>query len=140
MKLFVARREGTNGFTSGRFYIDTTFECYTLEDEVREVKGKPVAEWKIKGETAIPRGTYKVIINYSNRFKRDLPLLLNVEGFTGVRIHPGNTAANTEGCILVGDESSEDGFMGKSKQAFDRLFPKIKAALDGGEKVFITIA
>lgn len=132
MKLFIYRRAGTHGYTSGRLYLNTEFQCYTLEDEVREVK--------IKGKTAIPTGEYQVVITPSNRFKRDLPLLLDVPNFEGVRIHPGNTAEDTEGCILVGLESGEDGFMGQSKAAFDPLFVKIKHALDAGEKVTLFIA
>lgn len=125
--------------TSGRLYIDTTFECYTLEDKQREVKGQPVSAWKVPGKTAIPRGTYGVQITFSNRFKRELPLLLNVPGFEGVRIHPGNTAADTEGCILVGDDEGADGFLGQSRQAFDRLFRKIRDAIARGDQVTITL-
>jgi hypothetical protein len=131
MKLFLARRNGTQGFTAGRLYINKEFQCFTLEDEVRDVK--------IKGETAIPAGEYKVVITPSNRFKRDLPLLLNVPNFEGVRIHAGNTAADTEGCILVGQESAEKGFLAKSKAAFEPLFAKIKTAIDAGEEVMLTI-
>jgi hypothetical protein len=80
--------------TIGKMYIDGIDTCYTLEDVVREEK--------IYGETAIPTGTYKVIINFSNRFQQLMPLLLDVPEFEGVRIHPGNTDKDTHGCILVG--------------------------------------
>ena len=103
----------------GEMTIDGVFECFTLEDIERPVK--------IKGETAIPKGTYKVIINESNRFKRQLPLLLNVPGFEGVRIHAGNTNHDTEGCILVGQTRHKE-FIGKSRKAFDRLFKKMQKA------------
>jgi len=75
--------------------------CWTLEDAVRELDGMPVGRWKIKGHTAIPVGTYKVLVTFSNRFKKLLPLLWEVPGFGGIRIHGGNTAEDTEGCILV---------------------------------------
>jgi hypothetical protein len=82
--------------------IDGQPFCATLEDVVREVPGVPVHAWKVPGNTAIPSGMYEVEITYSQRFKRDLPLLLNVPGFAGIRIHAGNTEDETSGCILVG--------------------------------------
>jgi len=119
MKLLLKRTTRTNKSTIGELFIDGKFECYTLEDVEREVK--------VYGKTAIPKGTYKVIINPSNRFKRLLPLLLKVPNFEGVRIHPGNTAENTEGCILLGQTKSVD-FIGKSKLAFDKFFDKLHKA------------
>tara|TARA_R110000868_G_scaffold3236_1_gene21251 strand:+ start:478 stop:864 length:387 start_codon:yes stop_codon:yes gene_type:complete len=105
----------------GEMTVDGIFECFTLEDIERPIK--------IKGETAIPKGTYKVIINQSNRFKRQLPLLLNVPGFEGVRIHSGNTNHDTEGCILVGQTRHKE-FIGKSRKAFDKLFKKMQRTKD----------
>jgi hypothetical protein len=119
MKIEVKRLHRTENSTIGELLIDGVWECYTLEDKERDVK--------IKSETAIPRGTYKVIINQSNRFKRLLPLLLNVPNFEGVRIHSGNTNHNTEGCILVGRTRSKD-FIGQSRKAFDSLFAKMQKA------------
>jgi len=101
--------------------IDGLFECYTLEDVERTVK--------IKNETAIPKGTYKVIINESNRFKRLLPLLLNVPNFEGVRIHSGNSNHDTEGCILVG-QTIQANYIGQSRKAFDKLLKKMQGAKD----------
>lgn len=129
MELRVERTDFSENSTIGKLYVDDQFECYTLEDKVRPVK--------IKGKTAIPAARYEVIINHSQRFNRQLPLLLNVPDFVGVRIHPGNTAADTEGCILVG-ETKEEGFIGQSKLAFERLFNKLKAASET-EKIFIEI-
>jgi hypothetical protein len=119
MKIQIKRLYKTENSTIGELTIDGKFECYTLEDKEREVK--------IKCETAIPKGTYKVIINQSNRFKKLLPLLLNVPNFEGVRIHPGNTNHDTEGCILVGRTMSKD-FIGQSRKAFETLFKKMKEA------------
>lgn len=129
MEIRVERTEQSADSTIGELSVDGQFECYTLEDIVRPVK--------IKGKTAISAGRYEVIINQSQRFGRLLPLLLNVPDFEGVRIHPGNTAADTEGCILVGDTKSE-GSVGQSKVAFARLFDKLEAA-SHTEKIFIDI-
>ncbi len=123
MNLVLIREASQGNSTLGKLYIDGVFECYTLEDIVRKTK--------IAGETAINAGKYKIIINMSNRFKKMLPLLLDVPGFEGVRIHPGNTAQDTEGCILVGTTSAHNptgGFIGSSKLAFDKLFPKLQQA------------
>ena len=119
MKIQIKRLHKTENSTIGEMTIDGKWECYTLEDVERDVK--------IKSETAIPKGTYKVIINQSNRFKKLLPLLLNVSNFEGVRIHPGNTNHDTEGCILVGRTKSKD-FIGQSRKAFESLFAKMKLA------------
>ena len=98
----------------------------------------PVSEWKVKGETAIPAGTYQVIISHSNRFKRELPLLLNVPGFEGIRIHPGDTAEDTEGCILPGKRIGENCVL-DSRTAFNELFATLEAALDDGETIHIEV-
>ena len=79
--------------TLGKMYIDGVDMCYTLEDVVREEK--------VYGETAIPAGRYRVDVTYSNRFQCDMPLVLDVPNFEGIRIHPGNTDKDTHGCILV---------------------------------------
>ena len=119
MKIEIKRLHKTANSTIGELTIDGVWECYTLEDIERPIK--------IKSETAIPRGTYKIIINQSNRFKRLLPLLLDVPNFEGVRIHAGNTNHDTEGCILVGRTRSKD-FIGQSKKAFESLFTKMQKA------------
>ncbi len=138
MKLTLNRSPSDAACTIGQLFVDGHAECFTLEDVVREVPGEPVARWKIFGETAIPRGTYSVIINFSPHFGRNLPLLVNVPGFDGVRIHPGNVAANTEGCILVGLDRLSDS-IGRSRLAFDPLFAKIEAAVARGEPVSIEV-
>lgn len=121
MLIEVKRFEFKDTYTVGKMYIDNIYECYTLEDVVRTGA-------KVNGQTAIPTGTYNLIINHSNRFNRDLPLLENVPNFTGVRIHSGNTSANTEGCILVGTTWSGKDFIGNSRVAFNKLFEKLKKA------------
>jgi len=120
MNLTIKRFWFTDKSTIGCLYIDDIFELYTLEDVVREVK--------IQDETAIPEGRYKVIINWSNRFKRVLPLLLNVPNFEGIRIHTGNLPKDTSGCILVGKERGID-CLSSSRMAFNEFFPKLQKAL-----------
>lgn len=118
--------------TIGTLYVDGKAECFTCEDVAR------AAGVKVPGETAIPRGVYNVIVTPSQRFKRDLPLVENVPGFSGIRIHPGNTADDTEGCILVGAAKMPDG-VAHSREAFRTLFMKISEALGAGEKVTLEI-
>ena len=96
MNLTLKRFWFTDKSTIGCLYIDDIFECFTLEDVVREVK--------IQNETAIPEGKYQVIINWSPHFKKVLPRLVNVPNFEGVLIHTGNFPKDTGGCILVGRE------------------------------------
>ena len=131
MNLILKRIHEGETFTVGQLYEETKYGvspiCYTLEDKVRQVEGKPVSDWKVQDKTAIPRGTYNVVVTMSNRFKVKLPLLQNVEGFTGIRIHSGNSSANTEGCILVGmtwDGKSD--WIGSSKIAMSSLMPIIE--------------
>lgn len=96
MKINVKRTFKGQEYTIGKLYIDGHYLCDTLEDTVRP------AGIKIAGKTAIPAGTYKVKKTMSPRFKKVLPEILNVPGFSGVRIHSGNSADSTEGCVLLG--------------------------------------
>jgi len=117
MKLELVRQEFTDVSTIGELLIDGEHFCYTLED--------PVRDEKIYGMTAIPYSTYEVVVTYSPRFHKYMPLLKNVENFEGVRIHAGNTADQTEGCVLVGFTKGKD-FIGGSIKAFNALMQKIK--------------
>lgn len=130
MQLKLYRKIFTDDSTIGELFIDGVFFCYTLEDKVRPVK--------IKNITAIPNGTYDVIINFSNRFQKYMPLLLNVPNYEGIRIHSGNKSADTEGCILVGGTKTTD-FIGNSRVTFSKLMTKLKA-VEKKEKIKITIA
>lgn len=100
MEIRVDRKFKGPEYTIGKMYLDGVYFCDTLEDPVRDLKS---AKDKVYGDTAIPAGTYKVILNMSPRFKRVLPRLLDVPYFEGVLIHRGNTAKDTHGCILVGE-------------------------------------
>jgi hypothetical protein len=132
MELTLDRDTFTTRATTGMLAIDGTFECFTLEDAVRQ------DGVKIFGETAIPAGRYRADITRGPRFRRDLPLLINVAGFDGIRIHPGNTADDTLGCILVGRKRGKN-VVQESNLAFDPLFKRLKAALARGEAIHIVI-
>lgn len=127
MTLRLVREPSRDGATLGVLFVDGHFQCFTLEDVVRDVPGMPVSAWKVPQQTAIPAGRYRVIVTPSVRFQRPLPLLLDVPGFSGVRIHPGNTAADTEGCLLVGLDRQR-GRVLRSRVAFELLFPLIEQA------------
>jgi hypothetical protein len=133
MKLEVIRDTFTDKSTIGKLSLGGRFFCYTLEDVDRDANKDgdllDLGEAKVHGKTAIPRGTYSVQLTMSNRFKKVLPLLVAVPGFEGIRIHPGNTDADTEGCILVGESKSKD-FIGGSKITFDKLMDIITKAKD----------
>lgn len=131
VKMLLERVQIDPDVTIGALSIDGDFECWILEDPVREVKGQPVAQWKIPGKTAIPYGIYAVQITWSNRFGRLLPILIAVDGYVGIRIHAGNTVLNTEGCLLTGTDRYAR-TLGRSRMALDALIPKIDRALHMG--------
>lgn len=130
MNITLQRSQSNETCTIGSISVGGEVLCHTLEDIVRDEK--------LAGQTAIPAGTYQVVITYSPHFQQDLPLLVNVPGFSGVRIHPGNTAADTEGCILPGLTVLNNA-IGQSRDAFNLLYPMIQDAQDRGEEVTITI-
>lgn len=106
MKMLLKRRFLGDKYTIGTLYIDGIRFCDTLEDKNRDVNKNgrfDIGEKKVQGETCIPYGIYKVTLNLSPRFKRPLPRLMDVPDFEGVLIHRGNTAKDTQGCILVGE-------------------------------------
>lgn len=119
-------------YTIGRLALDGKYFCDTLEDRVR-----PSGE-KVRGETAIPAGHYEVILNWSPRFKCVLPMVLDVPGFSGVRIHAGNCAADTEGCVLVGFNQVK-GRLVASRPTLARLMEKLLAAVKAGGKIWLEI-
>lgn len=131
MNLTLLRRWREGDATIGELLVDGTPECFTLEDRVHDGP-------KISGQTAIPAGKYGVVLTYSPRFQRELPLLTGVPDFEGVRIHPGNTPKDTEGCILVGRGRAAAAIT-ESRLAFSALLGKITAALLDGEAVAIEI-
>jgi hypothetical protein len=142
MEILLERDIRSTKSTTGKLFVNGLFECFVLEDEDRGLKStmpiEEINERKIYGNTCIPTGSYRVVVTMSNRFKRMLPLLQNVKGYEGIRIHTGNTDANTEGCILPGAARQSNMVTG-SRIAFDKLFTKITQAINNGERVVITI-
>lgn len=141
MRLRVKRVALREGYTIGKLYIDGQYWCDTLEDKVRDTdkSGRfDHGESKVPGTTAIPYGTYDVVVNISPKFKRLLPRLLRVPHFDGVLIHRGNTAADTAGCILVG-ENKAVGKVLNSTYWEKRITEYLLEAQDKGEDIKITI-
>ena len=130
MTLRVIREPSTVAATMGILLIDGVFACWTLEDVVREVK--------IPGETAIPAGRYAVQLSLSQRFQKLLPEILTVPGFTGIRIHAGNTQADTAGCLLVGRIRAYDR-VEESKLALMNVMEHLRRATTAGDPITITI-
>lgn len=118
--------------------IDDLPECDILEDKIREIPGQPISSWKIPGITAIPAGRYEITITMSPKFKKMLMLLNDVPGYEGVRIHGGNTAENTDGCLITGNKVNNS-TVENSQNCLKKLQAKVQAALDMKQKVFITI-
>lgn len=128
-------------YTIGKLYIDGEYFCDTIEDTDRgltqTMTDAQIKSKKVYGQTAIPTGTYRVIISYSNKFKRQMPLLLNVPGFLGIRIHSGNTEKDTEGCLIVGKNKAV-GKVIESKDTYNKLF-SILCEANKKEAIKITI-
>lgn len=129
MKLTLKRIFKGADYTIGKLYVDGKYFCDTLEDRVRDL----AKEKKIPGETAIPAGTYKVIVTMSPRFGRMLPRLLNVPFFDGILIHRGNTAKDSAGCILVGENTAKGKVLnsaGYEKKLVELLTGRNDATID----------
>lgn len=124
MKLTVIRTDLLPDRTLGYLDIDGQFFAHSLEDPDRRLEDDIMR--KVPNETAIPRGKYPVVLDFSARFKRTLPHVLSVPGFTGIRIHAGNSAADSSGCVLLGDVRTKDG-VGSSRVAMDRLMALLTA-------------
>ncbi len=133
MNLMLTRKYFTEKSTIGALSIDFEFCCWVLEDKQRGPD-----EPKLFGQTAIPQGRYEVVITHSPRFDIDMPLLVDVPGFQGVRIHPGNRPDDTEGCLLVGEERGLDEVL-HSRVAYEKLFEKLRLAEAKGERMWISI-
>ena len=138
MNLTLIRKYKLPTYTIGKLYIDEEYFCDTLEDKDRgltdDMTVSEISKIKIKNETAIPTGTYKVTITYSNRFKKNMPLINDVKGFEGIRIHSGNTNQDTEGCILVGFNKVKGNVI-NSRDTYNKLF----SVLSKSNNITITI-
>ena len=138
MTLTLVRKYKLPTYTIGKLYIDGEYFCDTLEDKDRGLTDSmtvsEISKIKIKKETAIPIGTYKVTITYSNRFKKNMPLINDVKGFEGIRIHSGNTNQDTEGCVLVGFNKVKGNVI-NSRDTYNKLF----SILSKNNNITITI-
>ena len=142
MELRLERKYRNNNYCIDKLYINGKYFSDALEDPDRGLTDtmslEEIKKIKIKGNTCIPYGTYNITITYSPRFKKNLPLLNNVKGFDGIRIHSGNKPQDTEGCLLPGFNKVK-GQVIDSRVTTDKLIAQIQQALNKGEKVTITI-
>ena len=147
MRLDVVRTQFGKDATNGLLFVDGVFECYTLEDQVRDGE-------KIKSETAIPLGEHEIKFRtvggydakyqkkYGTTWHKGMLELQDVPNFMYILIHTGNTDEHTAGCLLVGEtqqdlDKGKDGFVGGSGDAYKKMYPKVRDALLSGEKVTI---
>lgn len=140
MKLTLKRIALRPTYTIGKLYIDDVYFCDTIEDTVIDLNknGKfDNGEKKVHSKTAIPYGTYEIKWTYSPRFKKYTPQLMNVPSFEGIRIHAGNTSADTEGCLILG-KNKQVGKVLNSRATINKFYPIIKEACSNG-KVTIEI-
>lgn len=153
MEIKVERKWKKGTYTIGRLYINGKFFCNTLEDMDRGLKQSDpittIQKKKVYGETAIPTGKYKIEMDvvspkysavkwYQDLCKGKMPRLLNVPGFEGILIHPGNTPLDTFGCILVG-ENKVKGKLINSRETFKNLYKQLRTAADNKEEITIEI-
>ena len=133
MKLKLVRKYRKENYTIGKLYVDGVYFCDTIEDKDRGLDdAMGLAEIMIKkryGETAIPYGTYEVEITYSPKYKKLMPEVKNVKGFSGIRIHSGNTAKDTLGCLIIG-RNTQVGMVTESRKTYNKLFALLKDKKD----------
>lgn len=131
MKLILITDTIGKNYTFGKLYIDGELICDILEDQTRDLNGDGKLDTpKVWGKTAIPYGTYEMTLIDSPHFKRKVPILAGVPGFTSIEIHPGNTIDDTNGCLLPGqrDEKFHEIKGGTSTPAFDKIMIKLLAS------------
>jgi hypothetical protein len=143
MELTITRNKSGKTCTISPLFgiVPATRQCWILENVVHEIPGVPVAQWKrTDGRNAIPKGRYQVVWNYSQHFKKEMPELVAVPGFEGVRIHGGNTDLDTDGCLITGTSIGADGeSVTGSDIARDALYAIIKHCIQSGGQVWITV-
>ena len=143
MEITIKRIAKRNDYTIGHLSVNNQYFCDTLEDSDRGLTSAmsrlDIAKIKVKCQTAIPTGRYRIIFTYSPKFRRRMPLLLDVPGFDAIRFHYGNTAADSEGCILVG-ENKRKGMVLNSRKTFERLNDIMAKADTRGEALWVTIS
>ena len=153
MKLILKRIYTCNYYTIGHLYVDGSYICDTIEDTDRMLDNnmpmEQILSIKVKNETAIPTGRYKVLMNvvspkysksdyYMRICNGKVPRLESVPGFSGILIHKGNTAKDSSGCLLVGYNTVK-GMVTNSQRAFENLYHKLKIAYDIGQIIYIDV-
>lgn len=142
MKLKIDRAFPKAEYTIGRLYINDKLFCNTLEDTDRGLTQdmfiSEIIAKKVYGKTAIPKGVYEVVISWSNKFKKNMIEVKNVKGFSGIRMHAGNTAEDSLGCPLVGKNTAK-GRLTSSRAYADALFNEVQQAINQHEKVTLEI-
>lgn len=140
MRLTLKRIANRKDYCIGKLYINGKYFCDTLEDRDRglddSMSEDDIKQIKIKGETAIPTGIYTVLLTYSPKYKKVMPLINNVKGYSGIRIHSGNSSKDTEGCLLVG-KNTVVGRLTDSRNTFNALFKRLLQK--GSNKITIEI-
>lgn len=139
MRITLVRIANRPTYCIGKLYIDGVYFCDTIEDTDRGLDDKmteaEILKKKIKGQTAIPTGVYPVYITWSPKYKKPMPLIENVKGYSGIRIHSGNTSKDTEGCLLVG-KNKEVGKVLESRKTYNALFQVLNTT---DERIIIDI-
>ena len=140
MRLTLKRIANRKDYCIGKLYINGKYFCDTLEDRDRglddSMSEEEIKQIKIKGETAIPTGIYTILLTYSPKYKKVMPLINNVKGYSGIRIHSGNSSKDTEGCLLVG-KNTVVGRLTDSRNTFNALFKRLQQK--GSNKITIEI-
>lgn len=133
MEVLLSRDFKKPEYTIGRWYVDGKQMCNTMEDTDRGLRQDmsvgEIERKKVYGKTAIPTGRYKVTMTYSPKYKRQMPQVMNVPGYTGIRIHSGNTAEDSLGCILLGDNTKKGWISNSRKRCAE--FEKLLIAAGG---------
>lgn len=130
MRITLIRIANKPTYCIGKLYVDGKYFCDTIEDTDRglsdEMDEKEILKKKVKGETAIPTGIYHVYLTYSPKYKKQMPLIDNIKGYSGIRIHSGNTSKDTEGCLIVG-KNTKVGMVTESRKMYNALFRMLVA-------------
>ena len=139
MRITLFRIANRSTYCIGKLYIDGNYFCDVIEDTDRglddKMDEKDILKKNVKGETAIPTGVYPVYITWSPKYKKPMPLIDKVKGYSGIRIHSGNTSKDTEGCLIVG-RNKEVGKVLESRKTYNALF---KILTETKERIIIDI-
>ena len=142
MNVKLERRYPKKGYTIGKLFVEDVYVCDVLEDEDRGLTSsmslEEIIRIKIPGRTAIPKGRYEIRKTYSPKYKRMMPLICDVPGFSGIRIHSGNDEDDTEGCVLCGKNRTK-GKVLDSRLWTNRVYAIMDEAWDKGDRVWINI-